>query len=80
MRHTQRPPWGSGSTTPTGEGDGAHELSPGARADVPGGWPVVPREDFGQRRGGEGDEGGEGGRRTERVVDRGRRATGRSGR
>jgi hypothetical protein len=78
MRRTQRP-WGSGNTTPTGEGDISHDLSPGASADVPGGWPVVPREDLGQRRVG---EGGEDGRLAERRVERvtrSRRASDRKG-
>jgi hypothetical protein len=44
MRRTQRP-WGSGSTTPTGDGDFTPEVSPVAGADVPGGWPVIPREE-----------------------------------
>ena len=73
----RRRPWGSGNTTPTGEGDVPHELSPGAGADVPGGWPIIPREDSGRRR-----EGGEDGRHAERVVQqvqRGRRATNRPG-
>jgi hypothetical protein len=78
MRRAQRP-WGSGNTTPTGEGDLSHEIPPGAGADVPGGWPipVVPREDLGQRRVG---EGGEDGRLAERRVERvtrGRRGTDR---
>jgi hypothetical protein len=34
-----RRPWGSGTTTPTGEGDNT-PISPGPGADVPGGWPV----------------------------------------
>lgn len=71
MRHTQRP-WGSGNTTPTGEGDVSHDLSPGAGADVPGGWPVVQTEDL-RRRSRVGD-GGEDGRHAERS--RGRRGTG----
>lgn len=68
-------PWGSGNTTPTGEADLSHELSPGAGGDVPGGWPVpvVPREDLGRRRGG---EGGEDGRRVEHRVPHSRRAPG----
>jgi hypothetical protein len=76
MRPRAQRPWGSGNTTPTGEGDVSHELSPGAGADVPGGWPMVPGEDLRQRRVGEGggDE-----RHTERVVERGRRATNRPG-
>lgn len=77
MRRTQRP-WGSGNTTPTGEGDVSHE---GAGADVPGGWPVpvvVPREDLGQRRVGEGGEDGRlPERRTKERVTRGRRGTDR---
>jgi len=48
MRHGQRP-WGSGNTTPTGDGDVSRDLSPGAGADVPGGWPVVPTEDLRRR-------------------------------
>jgi hypothetical protein len=78
----RRRPWGSGNTTPTGEGDVPHELSPGAGADVPGGWPIIPREDTGRRMVG---ESGEDGRHAERVVQqvqqvqRGRRATNRSG-
>jgi len=72
MRRTQRP-WGSGSTTPTGDGDYTHEVSPvtGAPvpgADVPGGWPVVPREESsGHSRVGEGNEDPG---LTERVVER----------
>jgi hypothetical protein len=71
MRRTQRP-WGSGNTTPTGEGDFSHNLSQGAVADVPGGWPVVPTEDL-RRRSRIGD-GGEDGRLAERSH--GRRGTG----
>lgn len=71
MRHTQRP-LGSGNTTPTGEGNAPHGLSPGAGADVPGGWPVVPSEDL-RRRSRVGD-GGDDGRHTERSH--GRRGTG----
>lgn len=71
MRRPPRP-WGSGNSTPTGEGDVSHELSPGAGADVPGGWPVVPTEDL-RRRSRVGD-GGEDGRHAERSH--GRRGTG----
>ncbi|KAF8504454.1 Metallo-dependent phosphatase [Russula emetica] len=67
MRRTQRP-WGSGNTTPTGEGDVSHDLSQGAVADVPGGWPVVPTEDL-RRRSRVGD-GGEDGRLAERSHGR----------
>jgi hypothetical protein len=71
MRRTQRP-WGSGNTTPTGESDASPTLSPGAGAEVPGGWPVVPREDL-RRRSRAGDGGDDG-----RVAERshGRRGTG----
>lgn len=72
MRRAHRP-WGSGNTTPTGEHDLSHELPPGAGADVPGGWPVVPSEDLGRRRGG---EGGEDRRLVEQRVPHGRRAPG----
>jgi hypothetical protein len=65
--------WGSGNTTPTGDGI-TPEISPGAGADVPGGWPVVPREELSRRRVGEGSK--EDGGQTER---RGRRAAGRTG-
>ena len=47
MRHTQRP-WGSGNTTPTGEGNTSHDLSQAA-AGVPGSWPVIPTEDVHRR-------------------------------
>ncbi|KAI0281767.1 Metallo-dependent phosphatase-like protein [Russula aff. rugulosa BPL654] len=70
MQRTQRP-WGSGNTTPTGEVDVSPMLSPGG-ADVPGGWPVVPREDL-RRRSRVGD-GGEDERHAERSH--GRRGTG----
>jgi len=70
MQRTQRP-WGSGNTTPTGEGDVSHHLSQGAAADVPGGWPVIPTEDL-RRRSRAGD-GGEDGRLAERSH--GRRGT-----
>ncbi|SRR5229473_6824959 len=66
MRRTQRP-WGSGNTTPTGE-DVSHDLSPGASADVPGGWPVIPSEDL--RRRSRISEGGEDGRVAERPRRR----------
>lgn len=62
MRHAQRP-WGSGNTTPTGESDYSHDLSP-AVADVPGGWPTVQTEDL-RRRSRVGD-GGDDGRLAER--------------
>jgi hypothetical protein len=67
MRRTQRP-WGSGNTTPTGEGEISHDLSQGAVADAPGGWPVVQTEDA-RRRSRVGD-GGEDGRRAERSSRR----------
>jgi len=70
MRRTQRP-WGSGNSTPTGEGDLSHDLSQGAVADVPGGWPVVQTEDL-RRRSRAGD-GGEDGRVAQRSH--GRRGT-----
>jgi serine/threonine-protein phosphatase 2B catalytic subunit len=69
--HVQRP-WGSGSSTPTGEGEG--EVSPGAAgasSDVPGAWPGA----MGMERGHEDDEGGGG--FVERMAERlayGRRA------
>jgi serine/threonine-protein phosphatase 2B catalytic subunit len=67
MRRAQRP-WGSGDTTPTGEGDYAHDVSPVAGADVPGGWPVVPREEPSRHsRVGEGNEDPG---LTERMVER----------
>ena len=50
--HMQRG-WGSGSTTPTVEGDGTPEVSPGAGAssDVPGAWPSpIGMEDMIRRR------------------------------
>jgi len=50
--HMQRG-WGSGSTTPTVEGDGTPEVSPGAGAssDVPGAWPSpIGMEDMMRRR------------------------------
>ena len=67
----QKRPWGSGNTTPTGEADLSQELSPGASGDVPGGWPVIPREDLSRRRGG---EGGEDVRHAEHRVPHSRRA------
>jgi hypothetical protein len=79
MRRAQRP-WGSGNTTPTGDGDYTPEVSPAAGADVPGGWPVIPREELSRRsRAGEGNEDPG---LAERVVERvahGRRADGRRG-
>jgi hypothetical protein len=51
MRRAQRP-WGSGNTTPTGEGALTPEVSPATPApgaDVPGGWPIIPREDLSRR-------------------------------
>jgi len=78
MRRTQRP-WGSGNNSPTGEGDASPILSQGGSAPVPGGWPVVPREDLNRRRIAEGAEDG---RLAERMVERiahGRRASDRPG-
>ncbi|KAI9451336.1 Metallo-dependent phosphatase [Russula earlei] len=79
MRHTQRPR-GSGNSTPSGEGDVTPELPPAVGADVPGGWPVVPREESSKRRVGDGKEDRG---HAERVVERrsapGRRASDRSG-
>ena len=70
MRHSQHP-WGSGNSTPTGEGDVSRNVSQGAVADVPGGWPTVQTEDL-RRRSRAGD-GGEDGRLAERSH--GRRGT-----
>jgi hypothetical protein len=67
MQRTQRP-WGSGNTTPTGEGDVSHDLSQGAAADVPGGWPAVQTEDL--RRRSRVSEGGEDRRLAERSHGR----------
>jgi hypothetical protein len=70
--------WGSGHTTPTGDGI-SPEISPGAGADVPGGWPVVPvvpREELSRPGVGEGSKekevGGAKGRRGRRAAGRGR--------
>lgn len=72
MQRAHRP-WGSGNTTPTGEGGVSHDLlSPGAGADVPGGWPIAQTEDL-RRRSRIGD-GGEDRRHAERSH--GRRGTG----
>jgi len=85
MRHAQRPWGGSGSITPTGDGDYTPQVTPVASADVPGGWPVIPREELSRRsRAGEGNEDPG---LAERVVERvahgrrsdGRRAGGRTG-
>ncbi|KAH9965239.1 Metallo-dependent phosphatase [Russula dissimulans] len=80
MRRPQHS-WGSGSgnTTPSGEGDVSAELPPGVGADVPGGWPVIPREEPGVHRAGEGmNDRGHAERVGERIAH-GRRGGDRSG-
>ena len=77
MRHAQRP-WGSGTTTPTGDGDFTPEVSPGAGADVPGGWPVIPSEELSRHsRDGEGNEDPGLAERVVEPIAPGRRAAGR---
>jgi hypothetical protein len=87
MRRAQRPR-GSGDTTPTGDGDFTPEVSPVAGADVPGGWPVIPREELNRPSRVEEsrveesrvEEGNENPGLTERVVERiahGRKGAGR---
>ncbi|KAI0002543.1 Metallo-dependent phosphatase-like protein [Russula compacta] len=74
MQRAQRP-WGSGNSTPTGDGP---ELSP-AGAEVPGGWPMFQREELGRHGVGEGNEDGGLAERVAERIAHGRRATDRPG-